>query len=321
MAEDTPFLVLESCADIQRLIDGGVEESLYLDYKASPALARDSKSVDELCKDVTAFANSAGGQLVYGVAEDKKTRKPTDADPGVTDEKITREWIEQVINSRIHPRMSGVRIVQFAAPKGGSVFVVTVPQTQTGPHQAPDKRYYKRFELQSVAMEDYEIRDILNRGVAPDLYVKCSFPNGFEHRLKFKPHMEISENIPITMWVGNRSRTPAEYARILLGIDSELVPSTPVHTFKQRRETTFEGQKCHVFTANWSVLDQRFPIFKEADFQLNEQVMIAVKSDHLHGRSFVIFVGIQAPGFSSFDKYHVRCESAALRMYGPLPKE
>jgi predicted HTH transcriptional regulator len=62
-----------------------------LDYKSSGALAKDSKSRDELCKDVSAFANSAGGQIVYGI--DEKNKK---LDGGSA---LTREWIEQVPRS------------------------------------------------------------------------------------------------------------------------------------------------------------------------------------------------------------------------------
>src|SRR6478752_4201128 len=99
MADD--FLNLTEYSHIQKLVADGIEEGLTLDYKASPALARDDKQINEMCKDVSAFADSAGGQLIYGVVEDKVTRKPTATDPGVTDAKITREWIEQVLNSRI----------------------------------------------------------------------------------------------------------------------------------------------------------------------------------------------------------------------------
>lgn len=81
-------------ADLQKLIADGVAESLTLDYKASSSLGKDSKQRDELCKDVTAFANSAGGQIVYGVEEDKNL--PTKLDDGA-DPSITKEWIEQVI--------------------------------------------------------------------------------------------------------------------------------------------------------------------------------------------------------------------------------
>src|ERR1700760_3001581 len=104
------MLELKTKAHLQQLVDEGIEESLTLDYKASPSLSRDGKNPDELCKDVSALANSAGGQLVYGIEEDRTTSKPSKVDDGVADPKITKEWIEQILNSKVQPRMDGVRI-------------------------------------------------------------------------------------------------------------------------------------------------------------------------------------------------------------------
>ena len=53
------MLDLKNKADLLRLVDEGLEESLTLDYKASPSLSRDGKHPEELCKDVSALANSA----------------------------------------------------------------------------------------------------------------------------------------------------------------------------------------------------------------------------------------------------------------------
>jgi predicted HTH transcriptional regulator len=75
-------------------------------------LAKDNKQRDELCKDVTAFANSAGGQIVYGVEEDKNL--PAKIDDGA-DPAITKEWIEQVIDSRVQPRIEGLVITPIKA--------------------------------------------------------------------------------------------------------------------------------------------------------------------------------------------------------------
>jgi predicted HTH transcriptional regulator len=150
-------------ADFQKMVDAQIEETLTLDYKASPALTRDSKNVDELCKDVSAMANSAGGQLIYGIEEDKKTHKPKAVDDGVTDGKITREWLHQILSSRIQPRIDGIAIDRIPLSDKGNGFVITISQSLIGPHQAPDKKYYKRFELEAKAMEDYEIRDIMRR--------------------------------------------------------------------------------------------------------------------------------------------------------------
>ena len=45
---------------------------------------------------------------------------------------------------------------------GNHIFLVYIPQSDTA-HQAHDKRYYKRYNFKSEAMEDYEIRDVMNR--------------------------------------------------------------------------------------------------------------------------------------------------------------
>jgi len=48
--------------------------------------------------------------------------------------------------------MLAVRIGEIDLGGGGRAFVITVPPTQSGPHQAPDLKYYRRFEQQSVPM-------------------------------------------------------------------------------------------------------------------------------------------------------------------------
>jgi predicted HTH transcriptional regulator len=92
--------------DLDALVVGGVQESLTLDYKSSASLdprrpAEDKKR--ELSKDVSAFANSAGGTLVYGVAEENHL--PVAIDTGLDPFEVRREWLEQVINSSIQRRI------------------------------------------------------------------------------------------------------------------------------------------------------------------------------------------------------------------------
>ena len=159
--------------DLLQLIAVGEQESITLDYKACDALARRDDKKDELSKDVSAFANSAGGTLVYGMLEDG--HKPVDIDVGYDPSHITKEWIDQVINSRIQRRIDGVRIkqIELSGPKAGRVvYVVWVPQSLRAPHQASNKKFYKRFNFESVAMEEYEIRDVARRSESPDLSLK-----------------------------------------------------------------------------------------------------------------------------------------------------
>ncbi len=158
---------LKTEQDLLTLVTEQVEESLALDYKRSAALQNDDPSKNEISKDVSAFANSAGGTLVYGVVE--TGHLPTALDIGCDPAVIRREWLEQVINSRIQPRIQGIEITSVAlrgANAGRVVYVVRVPQSHTA-HQAFDKKYYRRFNYQSVPMEDFEIRDVMSRAKSP----------------------------------------------------------------------------------------------------------------------------------------------------------
>jgi predicted HTH transcriptional regulator len=109
------MLKLRTSEDLQRLVTDQVKESLTLDYKDSRALAKEDRKKTELCKDVSAMANSAGGQLVYGVEEDKNL--PTKVDDGA-DPPITKEWIEQTIDSNVQPRIEGLVIHPIQLTKG-----------------------------------------------------------------------------------------------------------------------------------------------------------------------------------------------------------
>lgn len=155
-------------AELQKHITDSIPESLNLDYKAAGALAKSNEKRAEVTKDVSAMANSDGGILIYGISEDKSVVPPvpsqiTPVDAGV----ISKEWLEQVINT-IRPRLDGVIIhpVQLSSAPNHFAYVVEIPRSTTA-HQAQDKKYYKRFNFESTAMDDYEIRDVMGREQHP----------------------------------------------------------------------------------------------------------------------------------------------------------
>jgi hypothetical protein len=156
-------------AQVLQLIATGQEEFIELEFKRSESLNNTDLNKKELSKDVSAFANTIGGAIIYGMEEDSapphKATRLSPIDPRI----VSKEWIEQVINSRIQPRISAVRIstisLSNSAP-GRVVYVITIPEGSTA-HQASDNRYYKRFNFESVPMYDYEIRQILNRIARP----------------------------------------------------------------------------------------------------------------------------------------------------------
>jgi hypothetical protein len=146
-------------SEIERLIRDQVQENIHLDYKASKAISQ--KARDEIAKDVSAFANSDGGVLIYGVEE--KDHLPVRIDDGVDDSVCSREWIENIITSGISPKVNDVRILPVPVSPGRSLYVISVAKSVRGPHQASDRKFYKRHNFKSEPMEEYEINDVRNR--------------------------------------------------------------------------------------------------------------------------------------------------------------
>lgn len=156
--------------DVQALIDNNVEESINLDFKASGALAKTDDKRREIAKDVSAFANSDGGIIVYGITE--KNHK-ADSLSFIDGDDITKEWIEQVINTGVQRHIDGLKI--FPIRKDGdinqSIYIVKIPYSYNVPHISKDKRYYKRFNFESVFMEEYEVRQLYDRKSKSKLFI------------------------------------------------------------------------------------------------------------------------------------------------------
>ena len=158
-------------AKLQNFITSGIEESLTLEYKSAEALDRSEYKKKEITKDVSAMANSAGGVLIYGISEfsaENRRHLPEKITP-VNRNEFPREWVEQIINA-IRPRIDGIVIhsVNLSSGASDTAYIIEIPQSNTA-HQASDHRYYKRFNFQSVPMEDYEVRDVIFREQTPDI--------------------------------------------------------------------------------------------------------------------------------------------------------
>lgn len=163
--------------DLQRYISNQVQENLHLDYKGSESL--NPKKRHEIAKDVSAFANSDGGMIIYGLREENHL--PVKIDNGADHEQFSKEWLEQGINSNVSPKIDGLTIVAIPLSDTHSAYAVGIPKSYRGPHQEREsKRYYRRYNFQSAPMEDYEINDIRNRriGVPPGVDFDIEIKHG-----------------------------------------------------------------------------------------------------------------------------------------------
>ena len=162
--------------DLRELISSQAEESIHLDFKAAGALDKTNEKRAEIAKDVSAFANSDGGIIVYGIIEENHVASDFSFIDG---NEYTKEWLERVINDGVQRRILGIQIspIRVNGDIKQTVYVVKIPRSANAPHMCVKRHiYYRRFNFESVPMEDYEIRDLYNRTSIPKLeIVNCSF--------------------------------------------------------------------------------------------------------------------------------------------------
>jgi len=266
--------------DILSLINHKVKESISLDYKQCDSLFPvNDKKKNEVSKDVSAFANSAGGTIVYGIIEKGHLPEVIDTrfDPNV----VTKEWLEQVINS-IQRRIDGVRINQVELNRsrpGKVLYVVYIPQSYRAPHMANDYRFYKRFNFESRPMEEYEVRDVDQRGQVPDSRLKFSFSGGLnttpliyeDERLSFNfVKLVYSSNVQLRPLLLNLSPVPAEYIVADIFIDSRVKISSS-EGYGKIDKVYFLGQSVSKLRFNWSKennIQGKLPVWEGVHFPL-----------------------------------------------------
>jgi len=145
-------------------IENEIEESIYIEFKSGEALSKTDSKKKEVSKDVSAFANSDGGIIIYGISEQNHK---ADSFAFVDGTVYTKEWLEQIISTTIKRNIDGLKI--FPVRNNGnikeSVYVVQIPASIDAPHLSRDNRFYKRHNFETVPMAEYEIRDMYGRKV------------------------------------------------------------------------------------------------------------------------------------------------------------
>lgn len=143
-----------------------VREGRQLDYKEMlPGNCDDDKR--EFLGDVTAFANTTGGDLIYGVIERRdETNTPTgqiEQIVGLPSLNLDAERLrlENVLRNGTSPRIPNVEIREISRDPGSPCLLIRVPRSLTGPHMVTYKglsRFYSRNSAGKYQLDVQEIR-------------------------------------------------------------------------------------------------------------------------------------------------------------------
>jgi hypothetical protein len=144
------------------LISNGTEESTHLEFKRAESLEKNDNRKKEMAKDVSAFANSDGGTIIYGIEESKYKASGFSFIDGRI---FTKEWVEQVLSTGIQRKIDGLKIypVRIDGEIEKTIYIINIPASSLAPHMTLSKKFYRRYNFESVEMEEYEIRNLYLR--------------------------------------------------------------------------------------------------------------------------------------------------------------
>lgn len=151
--------------DLQALVDNSVVERKTLEYKQTLP-GNSDKERKEFLADVSSFANASGGDLIFGIIEDKKTGIPKSLE-GLIIENIDQEILrlDNMIRDGIQPRLLSVGIKPIPLSNSKVVLLVRIPKSWISPHRVifgSHDKFYSRSSNGKYPLDVGELRVAFN---------------------------------------------------------------------------------------------------------------------------------------------------------------
>ena len=160
---DTPLSQV-TVADLKELVDSAVSEGLRLEFKRDLPGSSDADK-REFLADVSAFANSAGGDLLLGVAEDSGRAARLVGIDADMDQEVLR--LTSILRMGVEPRLPALEMRPIRLEEGTHVLVIRVRRSWLLPHMVTFKglsRFYSRSAAGKHQLDVSELRSLFRLG-------------------------------------------------------------------------------------------------------------------------------------------------------------
>ena len=150
-------------ADLIHLIDEEITEKKVLEYKSQlPSSSDEDKK--KFLATISSFANAIGGDIIYGMVEDRTTGKPKELE-GIKIENVDQEILrlEQIIRDGIEPNIpsSSITTHPILLKSSGYALIIRVGRSWLSPHRISYKtwdRFYSRSTNGKYRLDIQELK-------------------------------------------------------------------------------------------------------------------------------------------------------------------
>ncbi len=165
------------------------------EYKSASLLEQKNKNdfLKELSKQISAFANSGGGNLVFGICDPKtvaaKTIEPCEQLVG---RQSMKDYLATMVEQSVEYPLQDFRVhrIPLTGDATKSIFVIEVGDSLAAPHQAKaDKHYYYRIDGHTKPAPHFYVELLQKRETRSVLTIEA-----IDYQVKDSSHQEAASS-------------------------------------------------------------------------------------------------------------------------------
>lgn len=147
--------------DLLYLIENAVLENKTLEYKQELNLNTNEEK-KEFLADISSFSNASGGDVIYGIVENRDEGTPERVE-GISNDNIDelKGKIEGLIRDGTEPRVV-VEIQDVNLSNSNVVLIIRVPKSWRSPHRVIFRKDYKFYSRNSTGKYHLDVEELRN---------------------------------------------------------------------------------------------------------------------------------------------------------------